>query len=160
MSESRFVKTKWMVILLAIAALAVASPGGAFGQEMAGAASSAQPSIYNLSREVTIVGKVVSFGAYPTVSTLGPHAKLQTASGLIDVHLEDARLLAANHLTIESGDTLRIVGEEVRLAGKQFSARIVQKGTQAVLVRSAGGFPLSPVTQRNFEKSQTQGGMR
>ena len=161
MRQSEFVKTRWMASGLAIAVL-VAGTGASpiRGQEKTAAATE-QARGYDVSREVTLIGKVTSYSASYAVAPLGPHVTLQTPSGTIDVHLGNARLLQANHLAIESGDTLRIIGEEVALGnGKQFVARIVQKGTQAVVVRSAGGFPLSPAAAKDAAKANAQGGAR
>ena len=128
------------------------------GQEKP-AAVAVQPPAYEKSREVTLLGKVVGYSAASAVPPLGPHATLQSASGLIDIHLGDDRLLKANHRAIESGDTLRIIGEEVTQGSqKQFVARIVQKGTPAVVLRSANDFPLLPAAPKDSEKSQMQGG--
>jgi hypothetical protein len=110
---------------------------------------------------VTLVGKVLSYRASHATPPLGPRVMLQTPSGTIDVHLGNPRLQEANHLVIESGDTLRIIGEELALGdGKQFVARIVQKGTQALVLRTAGGFLLSPVASNDTAKTNTQRGVR
>jgi hypothetical protein len=161
MRQSEFVKARWMAGWLAVAAL-MAGINASFssGQEKT-AAVTAPPRAYDVSREVTLVGRVVSYSASAVVPPLGPHVTLQTPSGTVDVHLGNVRLLEANHLAIESGDTLRIIGEEVPLGKeRQFVARIVQKGTQAVVVRTAGGFPLSPTASKDAAKSNTQEGVR
>lgn len=101
---------------------------------------------YEVSREVSLQGTVVSFIANSSTPPLGPHVVVQTASGQIDVHLGDSRTLEAAHLTLAAGDSIRVVGENVAYGdGTQFFARIVQKGNQAVGVRSVRGFPLRPV---------------
>lgn len=129
------------------------------GQEKTAGAT--EPRAYEVSREVTLAGKVVSYSAANATPPMGPRVVLQTSSGTIDVHLGDARLLEANHLAIETGDALRIIGEEVALGkGKQFVARIVQKGTQVVVVRTAGGLPLSPAAMKDAAKTNAQGGVR
>jgi hypothetical protein len=128
------------------------------GQEKTAAATE-QPRAYDVSREVTLVGKVVSYSASNATLPLGPRVMLQTPSATIDVG--NPRLLEANHLVIESGDTLRIIGEELALGdGKQFIARIVRQGTQALVVRTAGGFLLSPVASKDTAKTNTQRGVR
>jgi hypothetical protein len=159
MRQSEFVKTRWMAGWLAVATLIAGSSAIPMtGQQKTAAA---QPRAYDLGREVTLVGKVVSYSVSSAAPPLGPRVTLQTPSGTIDVHLGNGRLLEANHLGIESGDTLRIIGEEVALGnGRQFVARIVQKGTQAVVVRTAGGFPLSPAASKDAAKSNAQEGVR
>jgi hypothetical protein len=100
---------------------------------------------YDVSRESALQGTVVAYTAMSTTPPLGAHVTVQTASGLVDVHLGNAHLLAANHLTLSSGDTVRIVGENLAYGnGTQFVARLVQKGNQVLAVRSTRGFPLSP----------------
>ena len=161
MRQSEFVKARWMAGWLAVAALMVGSSATPMRGQEKTAAATEQPRTYDVSREVTLVGKVISYSAPAVVAPLGPHVTLQTPSGTVDVHLGNARLLEAKHLAIESGDTLRIIGEEVALGNeKQFVARIVQKGTQAVVVRTVGGFPLSPAASKDAAKPSAQGGAR
>jgi len=103
---------------------------------------------YEVSREVSMQGTVVSFTENSSTAPLGPHVVIQTASGQVDVHLGDARLLRANHLTLAAGDGVRVVGENItRGASTQFFARIIQKGNQTLTLRSARGFPLRPASK-------------
>jgi hypothetical protein len=70
---------------------------------------------------------------------------VQTASGQVDVHLGNTRVLQASHLELNAGDSVRIIGESLALGnGTFFAARIVQKGAQAVAVRNAKGLLLRP----------------
>jgi len=68
---------------------------------------------YDLKREGTLVGTVVAYTQSSTTPPLGAHVTLQTTGGVVDVHLGDARLLTANNFNIHTGDTLRIIGENV-----------------------------------------------
>ena len=100
---------------------------------------------YEVSREVALQGSVISYSETSSVAPFGPRVTLQTSSGVLDVHLGNARLLESNHFTLAAGDSLRVVGENVALgSGTQFLARIVQKGGQTLALRSAQGFPLRP----------------
>lgn len=100
---------------------------------------------YDVSQEVSLQGTVVSFVESSQTPPLGPHVVVQTASGQVDIHLGDARLLKANHLTLAAGDSIRVVGENVPYGtGTQFFARILQKGNQTLALRSTRGFPLRP----------------
>jgi hypothetical protein len=73
---------------------------------------------------------------------------IQTASGQVDVHLGNARLLTANHFSLSAGDSVRVVGENVAYGtGTQFFARIIQKGSQTLALRSTRGFPLRPTSK-------------
>jgi len=70
------------------------------------------------------------------------------------VHLGDAKLLQANHFVLAAGDSIRVLGESLPYGeGTQFFARIVQKGSQTVALRSARGFPLRPVGKSGNAKA-------
>jgi hypothetical protein len=154
-------KTRWMAVWGMIAAFIAGTHAGVARGQEGKAATTVQPLVYELGREVTVIGKVQCYSANSLGSLMGPHVTLQTSSAMAYIHLGDARLLQANHMTIESGDTLRIIGAVVGLGnGKQFVARIVQKGTQAIVARTPKGFPLSPAAPINVEKARPQGGAR
>ena len=100
---------------------------------------------YDMSRETVLEGKVLQFAPASSAAPLGAHVTIQTGSGVIDVHLGSARLLEANHFSLASGDSVRIVGENVAYGiGTQFLAHVIQKGNQVLAVRSARGLPLAP----------------
>lgn len=116
---------------------------------------------YNASREISLVGTVVKYETASTVAPMGAHVTLQTASGQVDVHLGNAKVLEASHLTLTAGDNVRIVGEPVALGeGTYFAARIVQKGTQAVAVRNSKGFPLTPASTLTPQQREALRGAR
>jgi hypothetical protein len=116
---------------------------------------------YNASREISLVGTVVKSETASAVPPMGAHATIQTASGQVDVHLGNAKVLEANHFTLNAGDSVRIVGEPMALGeGTYFAARIVQKGTQAVAVRNAKGFPLSPASTLTQAQREALRGVR
>ena len=115
----------------------------------AGAQQAKQPDLqrlqsYDLSREGSLLGTVVKYDTASTVPPLGAHVLIQTASGQVDVHLGNPRVLQAHHFDLNAGDSVRIVGETMALGDATFfAARIVQKGTQAVAVRNTKGFLLT-----------------
>jgi len=101
---------------------------------------------YSTSRETVLQGTVMSYTAASTVPPLGAHAMIQTASGPVDVHLGSAKLLESSHFTVTTGDTLRIIGENLSYGdGTHFVARVIQKGNLSLAVRSERGFLLQPV---------------
>lgn len=116
---------------------------------------------YNANREISLVGTVVKYETSSAVPPMGAHATIQTASGQVDVHLGNAKVLEASHLTLNAGDNVRIIGEPLALGeGTYFAARIVQKGTQAVAVRNAKGFPLSPASTLTPAQKEALRGVR
>lgn len=134
---------------------------------LSGSAQQAMPSdaqllrTYNTGREISLVGTVVKYETSSTVPPMGAHVTLQTASGQVDVHLGNGKVLEASHLTLNAGDSVRIVGETMALGeGTYFAARIVQKGTQAVAVRNAKGFPLTPASTLTADQKEALRGVR
>lgn len=124
----------------------------------------AAPSIrsgYTLAREVNLVGSVASVVEDSKTGPLGTNVMVQTGSGLVDVHIGSANYLKLNHLELASGDNVRIIGETFSSGGQTvFLARIVQKGTTAVAVRSPKGMPLwrNGTRLQAASKTQSQGG--
>jgi len=115
---------------------------------------------YDVKRESDIVGTVVAYAGNSKTAPFGARATVQTSSGSIEVHLGDARLLAANHFSIGTGDTLRIVGETLGAGNANlFVARIVQKGTQALAVRTSRGFPIPYVAPPNNQSAAARRGV-
>jgi len=98
---------------------------------------------YDPARETNLVGTVSSFTANSETGPLGAHVAVQTPSGIVDVHVGSAKFLELNQLTLNAGDNVRIIGENFTTGGNTiFLARIIQKGTVAVAVRSPRGIPL------------------
>lgn len=132
----------------------------------AGAQQSAQPDLrqmqsYNVNREVSLLGTVVKYETASDKPPIGAHLILQTSSGQVDVHLANAKLLQANHLDLNPGDSVRIVGENIAFGdGATFAARIVQKGTQAVAVRNTKGFPLTLASTSSQAQKEVLRGVR
>jgi len=77
------------------------------------------------------------------------------------VHLGNARVLKANHLELNPGDNVRIIGEELAFGDASiFAARIVQKGVQAVAVRNTHGALTSPAATMSQAQKEALRGAR
>jgi hypothetical protein len=119
------------------------------------------PAAYDVSREGSLVGTVVKFDAASVTPPIGAHLLLQTASAQVDVHVGNAKLLQVSHLSLNAGDSVRIVGENLSLGDTTFfAARIVQKGTQAVAVRNSKGFALLPTSAMTHDQLEALRGAR
>ena len=142
-----------------LGAAALALCGKMFGQQPA-TAPAPRAGEYDVRRESEVVGTVVAYAANSKTAPFGARASVQTGSGVIEVHLGAPQLLAANHFSIETGDTLRIVGETLTTGSTSlFVARIVQKGTQALAVRTARGLPVPYVAPRNTQSAAMHRGV-
>jgi hypothetical protein len=92
-----------------------------------------------------ISGKIVQYSASSTTPPLGAHISLQTSSGKIDVHAGNAKVIQASDISLQAGDYISITGETVQFGNSNvFAARLIQKGSQSVAVRSKNGVPLLP----------------
>lgn len=112
---------------------------------------------YTVARESNLQGTVVKYSATSTTPPVGATVQLQTSSGVVNVHLGNVRLLTANHLSLEAGDSVTVVGENVPFnGGTYFAARVIQKGTLAVTLRSKNGMPLL-LTPRSANGQQPAG---
>ncbi len=116
---------------------------------------------YDVSRESFLLGTVVKFDSASSTLPIGAHVILQTASGQMDVHLGNAKVLQAGHLELNPGDSVRIVGELLALGDSTyFAARIVQKGAQAVAVRNTKGFLTAPASLMSPAQKEALRGVR
>src|SRR5260370_14534234 len=106
-------------------------------------------------------GPIANFEPLSATRPMGAQVTLQTASGQVDVHLGNVKVLQANHLALNTGDNVRIIGEPMALGeGTYFAARIVQKGTQAIAVRNTKGFPLTPASTLTPAQKEALRGVR
>jgi hypothetical protein len=118
---------------------------------------------YDATQETVIEGTVLSYTAESATPPIGAHFVLQTAASAIDVHLGAASFLEANHFSLAKGDTVRVVGvSSATRKGTVFLARVIQKGGQSLVVRTANGAPLSSARARALgaQKAQQQEGPR
>ena len=143
--------------ILAAAALAFGSAAQAQQPATRALTSTTQ---YDLSRESNLVGTVLSIDSTAKSAPNGVHVRLQTSSGTVDVHLGSSSYLSANHFTIQAGDTLRVIGEQLSVGSTtQFVARVIQKGTQALAIRTDRGFLIPYVAPRTSTPSANQRGV-
>ncbi len=102
------------------------------------------PGTYDIAKDVSLQGTVLTFTENSQTPPLGAHVLLQTSAGNVDVHLGDARFLRLSKLNITPGASVRFVGQMTTVGKNQiFLARLVQVGAQVVAVRSDHGLPLA-----------------
>jgi hypothetical protein len=120
--------------------------GSAFAQRPSTNAVAAKPApgTYDIAKDVSLQGTVLTFTENSQVPPIGAHVLLQTSAGNVDVHLGDARFLRLSKLNISQGASVRFVGQMTTVGKNQiFLARLVQVGAQVVAVRSDHGLPLA-----------------
>jgi len=110
---------------------------------------------YDATQETVIEGTVVSYSAEAATPPIGAHVILQTANGAIDLHLGGASYLQANHFSLAKGDLVRVVGvNSAARQGSVFLVRVIQKGGQSLILRTAKGAPLALAGARALSPSQ------
>jgi hypothetical protein len=116
---------------------------------------------YDLARESVISGEIVQYSSVSTTPPLGAHISLQTGSGTIEVHAGNAKVIQASNISLQSGDSVSITGETVQFGNSTvFVARVIQKGSQSVAVRSKNGMPLLPTAMNASGKIVSPAGAR
>lgn len=153
---------KWMRRVCAIGAVIAFVLGvEARGQQIQLSAGHRAGAAYDVARESVISGKIVQYSASSTTPPLGAHISLRTSSGTIDVHAGNAKVIQASNISLQAGDSVSITGESVQFGnGKVFVARLIQKGSQSVAVRSKNGVPLLPTAVNANGKVVSPAGAR
>jgi len=135
---SRFV---WFSLVLGAAG--AANPAFAQRASANAAASRPVPGGYDVSKDVSVQGTVLKYTENSQTAPIGTHVLVQTASGNVDVHLGDARVLHLAKMTISQGASVRFIGQTRAIgANSIFLARVVQLGTQVLAVRTERGLPV------------------
>ena len=110
---------------------------------------------YDANREVVVQGTVLEYSENSTLSPIGTHVTVQTSTGTVDVHLGPSSYLRDNYFSLSSGDSVRFVGAMISIGKSNvLLARIAQKGSQAIAIRSTQGFLLAPGATRSLSEEQ------
>src|ERR1700730_7022813 len=116
---------------------------------------SLRASAYDVKHEANLMGTVLNFTEDSPMAPTGAHVSVQTADGTVDVHLGSASYLKENHFSLAAGDAVKLIGASVLTnTGPVFLARIVQKGSQYIAVRSARGFLLEGYLSRELPQGR------
>jgi hypothetical protein len=95
---------------------------------------------YAASRETVVQGTVIQYEELASAAPIGAHAKVQTTSGIADVHLGPASYLKTRRFSLAAGDAVRFVGAAAKgKKGSVFLARTVERGGEKLVLRSPRG---------------------
>ena len=142
----KWMGSAWAIVAGAALMLGVLLSGElVWGQQIPQIAGHRSGAAYDVARESVISGKIVQYNAASSTPPLGAHISLQTSSGTIEVHAGNAKLIQASNISLQAGDSVSITGETVQFGNSTvFVARVIQKGSQSIAVRSKNGVPLLP----------------
>src|ERR1700680_2880568 len=158
----KWMGSAWAIVAGAALMLGVLLSGElVWGQQIPQIAGHRSGAAYDVARESVISGKIVQYNAASSTPPLGAHISLQTSSGTIDVHAGNAKLIEASHISLQAGDSVSITGETVQFGNSRvFVARVIEKGSQSVAVRSKNGVPLLPTAVNANGKIVSPAGVR
>lgn len=124
------------VVLFAVLLLSV---GGSFHQPPAAQGAK----LYNPANEVLLTGKVMEtrdFACPVSEGELGSHVMLQTADGIVKIHLAPGRIMRSQKIQFTPGEEISVVGAKVRLFGEDdVIARQITRGNEQIFVRDPEG---------------------
>ncbi|PYX84376.1 MAG: hypothetical protein DMG68_20975 [Acidobacteria bacterium] len=99
--------------------------------------------LYNASSEAVLKGVVREtrdFKCPVSEHEIGSHLMLETADGIVLVHLAPGRVMRSQQLVFAPGDQLQVLGSRVRVAGNQgLIAREITKGNEVYVFRDPEG---------------------
>lgn len=87
-----------------------------------------------------VVTEVNDFACPVSEGEIGNHLLLQTAEGVVKVHLAPARIMRGQNLTFARGEQLSVIGSRVQRLGKSdLIAREITRGNETMIFRDPGG---------------------
>ena len=99
--------------------------------------------LYNVSAETTIRGvvrTVEDFSCPVSENEIGRHLRLQTATGMMEIHLAPARVMRSQKFTFSPGDQIEVSGSQLSLQGQEsIIAREITRGSESFFVRDRQG---------------------
>lgn len=99
--------------------------------------------LYNPASETFVKGVVREtrdFACPVSEGEIGSHLMLETAEGVVLVHLAPGRVMRSHQLGFAVGDQLQVVGSRVRVGGNQdIIAREITKGDAIYVFRDPEG---------------------
>jgi hypothetical protein len=97
---------------------------------------------YDRSAEVAVTGTILHIVSLPGPDGVGVHMDLQTAKGLLNVHVAPAMFIGAGNFWFYADETITVIGSPVTIDGNNaFIAKAVQKGSAVLVLRTAEGAP-------------------
>ena len=99
--------------------------------------------IYDPAKETLVKGvvtEVSDFACPVSEGEIGSHLMLQTANGVVQVHLAPARIMRGQKLSFARGDQLEVVGSQFRMRGENdLIAREITRGNETLVFRDPKG---------------------
>jgi hypothetical protein len=112
----------------------------AWAAPMVASSFASDPPDYDRAAETAIVGTVKAVAVFPADGAVGVHLDLQTAEGLISIHVAPAEFIGRNNFYFYMGDQVAIIGALTPFDDNlAVWARAIQKGSAMLVLRNADG---------------------
>jgi hypothetical protein len=124
------------------------------------AADDKRPFAYDVAKEVTLSGTVLSALDKPAKGMImGSHLLFATSSGSVDASLASLALQGKHAVSIAAGQQVEVTGVMKTIKEKQvFLARTVKVGGEVYTIRNEHGYPVSQHSrERASRKSAGEG---
>lgn len=109
---------------------------------------------YDLAKEINIQGAVQKIEVVTTAGILGTHIQLQTAKGIVDVHLGSAPVASAKTLGLVTGQNVSITGMMADSDGNSvLLARVLTTSNHIFILRNEHGLPTRAIMPRGSSAS-------
>jgi hypothetical protein len=99
--------------------------------------------LYNIGTETTMKGTVRALEDYTcpvSENEIGRHLRLQTATGMMEVHLAPARVMRSQKFSFAPGDQIEVLGSKVKIQSEEsIIAREVTRGNDSFFIRDREG---------------------
>jgi DNA/RNA endonuclease YhcR with UshA esterase domain len=99
--------------------------------------------LYNVATETTVKGTVRAVEDYTcpvSENEMGRHLHMQSAAGMMEIHLAPARVMRSQKFTFSPGDQLEVLGSKVKIQGQEsIIAREITRGSESFFIRDREG---------------------
>lgn len=104
---------------------------------------------YDLSKEIKVDGTIEKIGGNTSGAPIGTHLLVQTAQGVLDVHLGASRAASAQNLGLSVGQSIHVTGMMSSASGNAvLLARILTTSDHIYMLRNEHGAPIRSLMPR------------
>lgn len=136
-------KLKGLLLGMGVAIAVFAALLLVFGVRFQAPMSAHGPALYNARTEATVSGVVAEVREFPCPvndGELGYHFAMQTARGVVQVHLIADRIMRSQAIKFSPGDRVEVVGSQFHFQGSDdLIARQIKRGDETFIFRDQQG---------------------
>jgi hypothetical protein len=113
--------------------------------------------VYDLEKEIKIQGKIQKIEMVLGPGVLGTHLQLQTAQGVVDVHLGSGAVASSKTLGLVTGQSVSLTGMMAEVDGAPvFFARVLTTSNRIFILRNERGLPARAIVPRGSSSAANE----